>query len=70
MGQDHEVERSFGREGRGNGHFSSPTAMIMDNRGRLLVADTGNNRIQVIDKNGIFISLIGVYQEEGGLETS
>ena len=43
--------RSFGTLGSGPGQFRTPHAMVFDARGRLLVADRGNVRIQLFDAN-------------------
>ncbi len=38
---------SFGSQGVANGAFSYPTGISVDERGRLYVADSGNNRVQL-----------------------
>jgi DNA-binding beta-propeller fold protein YncE len=43
--------RSFGKLGSGPGEFRTPHAMVFDSRGRLIVADRANHRIQIVDKN-------------------
>ncbi len=48
-------ERAFGRKGRGPGEFDMPSDMdVLGDR--LYVADSGNRRVQVLDKNGRYIS--------------
>ena len=47
MSSSYEVIRSIGREGRKAGCFNSPTAVVLDTKGRLLVSEIGNDRIQV-----------------------
>ena len=42
----------WGRKGTGTGEFDQPHALAMDSRGRLFVADRGNDRIQIFDQNG------------------
>jgi DNA-binding beta-propeller fold protein YncE len=37
----------FGSAGEGNGQFGAPTGVAVDKNGNILVADWGNNRIQV-----------------------
>lgn len=48
-------ERAFGRKGRGPGEFDMPSDMdVLGDR--LYVADSGNRRVQVLDKNGRYLS--------------
>jgi ABC-type Fe3+ transport system permease subunit/DNA-binding beta-propeller fold protein YncE len=42
--------RSMGRIGSGPGEFRFPYGMDMDSKGRLVVCEFGNNRVQLIDK--------------------
>jgi peptidylamidoglycolate lyase len=44
-----------GVEGSGNGQFSVPHGIAVDSRGRILVNDSGNQRVSVFDANGSFI---------------
>lgn len=46
---------SLGRLGSGPGEFMTPHALAFDSRGRLFVADRGNNRVQVLDEDGAFL---------------
>lgn len=39
---------SFGSEGSGDGQFCRPWGICCDLKGRIIVADRSNNRIQVI----------------------
>ena len=48
----------FGSYGSSEGQFSSPYGICTDGRGRVLVADKGNNRVQVFTADGIFVSSI------------
>lgn len=47
---------SFGKLGSGPGEFRTPHDIVIDNQGRLLVADRGNMRIQFLDLNGKFLA--------------
>jgi sugar lactone lactonase YvrE len=47
--------KTWGRRGTGPGEFNTPHALAFDSRGRLFVADRGNNRIQVFDQDGQFL---------------
>ncbi|MBI3402192.1 MAG: hypothetical protein HY048_12295 [Acidobacteria bacterium] len=48
--------KSWGRTGSKPGEFSSPHGLAFDSRGRLFVADTGNNRLQIFDQDGRFLA--------------
>ena len=39
----------------GPGEFRQPHALAMDSKGRLFVADRGNDRIQIFDQEGNFL---------------
>jgi hypothetical protein len=54
--KDGKFVRSFGRFGSGPVEFRTPHDIAMDAKGRLFVADRGNNRIQILDQNGTFIA--------------
>lgn len=47
-----------GEEGTDNQHFRCPMSVACDNQGRVYVADTMNNRIQVYDANGRFVKTL------------
>jgi len=61
---DFAVTGSICREGRKPGQLSSPTALIRDGRGRLVVADTGNDRVQVLKTDGSLVAVLGVIKGE------
>ena len=48
--------KQFGSAGSGPGEFNVPHALAIDSRGRLFVADRGNNRIQIFDQEGQFVA--------------
>ncbi len=50
---------SFGSSGTMPGEFRSPSSIRIDQFGNLLVADTGNNRIQKLDAAGRFLMEFG-----------
>jgi sugar lactone lactonase YvrE len=54
--------KEWGENGSGPGQFDMPHALAMDSRGRLFVADRGNNRIQIFDRDG---KLLAVWQQFG-----
>ena len=44
-----------GTKGSQPGQFNLPHSLVIDSRGRLIVADAENNRIQIFDQNGTFL---------------
>ncbi|KAJ1368413.1 hypothetical protein KIN20_029540 [Parelaphostrongylus tenuis] len=50
---------SFGKEGSGDGELCRPWGICVDLRGRVLVADRSNNRIQIFDRDGVFLAKFG-----------
>jgi DNA-binding beta-propeller fold protein YncE len=53
--RDGKFIRSFGKWGSGPAEFKTPHDIAIDAQGRLLVADRGNHRIQVLDQDGNYI---------------
>ena len=52
---DGKFIKSWGKEGTGPGEFNNPHSLAMDSKGRLFVADRGNNRVQIFDQDGTFL---------------
>jgi DNA-binding beta-propeller fold protein YncE len=50
--------KSWGRMGTGVGEFKTPHALAMDSKGRLVVADRGNHRLQIFDQEGTFVGQV------------
>lgn len=50
---------TIGRAGQGVGEFRAPMGLTIDERQWIYVADAGNNRIQVIDSTGRYITEFG-----------
>ena len=48
-----------GGKGAEKGQFDSPTGIAVDGNGNILVADTGNGRIEKFSPTGMFLSIIG-----------
>ena len=48
-----------GGNGNGTGQLSNPLGICTDGKGRVLVADQSNNRIQIFTSQGVFIKSIG-----------
>ncbi len=59
--------REFGRSGDGPGEFDQPHALAFDSTGRLFVGDRGNNRIQVVDKDGGFLEQWTQFSRPSGI---
>src|SRR6266568_3371278 len=49
-----------GGKGTGKGEFDSPSGIAVDSNGNVLVADTGNGRIEKFSPTSTFISTIGM----------
>jgi N-acyl-D-amino-acid deacylase len=47
--------KTWGRRGDGPGEFNVPHTIFFDSRGRLLVGDRSNRRIQIFDQDGRFL---------------
>ncbi|MBV8032072.1 MAG: hypothetical protein JO035_11235, partial [Betaproteobacteria bacterium] len=58
---------SFGRLGSGPAEFRTPHDLAMDPQGRLLVADRGNHRIQVVTPEGKFVEEWRQYGRPSGV---
>lgn len=54
-----EVILEFGAAGSGNGQFASASDIAADSEGNVLVADTGNQRIQEFNSAGEFVRKYG-----------
>lgn len=63
---DGEYLLAWGRRGAGPGEFEIPHAIAIDARGRILVADRDNNRIQVFDQNGGFLEAWSHFDSPSG----
>jgi len=50
--------KSWGEPGNKQGQFDTPHSIAVDARDNIYVADRGNHRIQVFDKNGKFLRQI------------
>jgi sugar lactone lactonase YvrE len=68
-GTDESV-KIFGQNGTANGQFAngSPAGIAIDASEKIYVADRGNNRIQVFDKNGNFLSVQTGFNFPNGID--
>jgi DNA-binding beta-propeller fold protein YncE len=61
------TNRFEGSRGTGEGQFDLPTAIAVDPKGNVLVADTGNGRIEKFSPNGSFVSSIKGFEAPSGI---
>jgi DNA-binding beta-propeller fold protein YncE len=55
FGRDGKFIKTFASYGSGDGQLRSPHAIAFDSKDRLFVADRGNSRVVVFDKEGTFL---------------
>jgi peptidylglycine monooxygenase len=53
---DGTLIRTWGGQGSGPGAFTTPHAVAVDRHGRVLVGDRENNRVQLFDREGKYLS--------------
>jgi sugar lactone lactonase YvrE len=64
---DGKFIKAWGSLGSGKSQFRNPHALVFDSRGRLLVADRVNGRIQVFDQNGTWLTEYRQFNHPSGL---
>ena len=57
--------RSFGRHGSNQGEFENPRGICFDKNGNIVIADSGNHRIQIFSGKGKYMGMFG---GEGSLD--
>src|SRR5262245_6753361 len=65
--RDGKFIKSFGKWGAAPGELKTPHAMVIDSRGRLIVADRGNMRIQIYDLEGTLLDSWPQFSRVSGL---
>ena len=55
----YQPSHSFGRKGDGEGEFCEPHGIAVDKNGEIIVADTGNSRVQCFSAVGTFLHEFG-----------
>lgn len=65
--KDGKYLKEWGKLGSAPGEFRTPHSLYFDSRGRLLVADRGNNRIQIFDQEGKFLEEWKQFSRVSGL---
>jgi DNA-binding beta-propeller fold protein YncE len=61
------TNRFEGGRGKGEGEFDSPTAIAVDPNGNILVADTGNGRVEKLSPNGTFVRSTERFEAPSGI---
>jgi DNA-binding beta-propeller fold protein YncE len=61
------TDMSKGGKGNAKGQFDSPTGIAVDSNGNILVADTGNGRIEKFSPSGTFVTSIGQFDAPSGI---
>ncbi len=59
--------KHWGKLGTGPGEFDQPHALAFDSKGRLYVGDRNNNRVQIFDQDGNFISELHQWSRPSGI---
>ena len=59
--------KTWGKKGIAPGEFDLPHCLAFDSKGRLLVGDRNNNRIQVFDQEGNFIEQFTQFSRPSGI---
>jgi streptogramin lyase len=59
--------KHWGHYGTGPGEFDQPHSLAFDSKGRLYVADRNNNRIQIFDQDGNYISELHQWSRPSGI---
>ncbi len=54
--KDGKLIKTWGKTGTGPNEYDQPHALAMDSQGRLFVGDRNNNRIQILDQNGTYLT--------------
>jgi DNA-binding beta-propeller fold protein YncE len=65
--KDGKYLKDWGKKGTGPGEFDLPHCLAFDSKGRLLVGDRNNNRIQVFDQDGNFIEQFTQFSRPSGI---
>ncbi len=54
--KDGKFIKAWGKKGTAPGEFDEPHGIAMDSKGRVFVADRGNNRVQIFDQDGKYLA--------------
>ena len=64
---DGKFIKTWGKKGTAPGDFDIPHCAVFDSSGRLVVCDRNNNRIQIFDQDGNYISELKQYSRPSGI---
>jgi len=65
--KDGKLIKTWGKLGTGPGEFDQPHCLAFDSKGKLYVGDRNNNRVQVFDQDGKFISEMKQFSRPSGI---
>jgi mono/diheme cytochrome c family protein/streptogramin lyase len=65
--KDGKFIKMWGGHGAGQGQFEMPHSLAFDSKGRLFVADRGNNRIQIFDQDGNYLDQWAQFSRPSGI---
>jgi len=65
--KDGKFIKAWGKKGTGPSEFDTPHSIAMDSKGRVFVADRGNDRIQIFDQDGKFLDQWKQFGRPSGL---
>jgi DNA-binding beta-propeller fold protein YncE len=64
---DGKFVKSWGKIGVQHGEFRTPHALVFDSKGRLWVADRGNHRLEIFDRDGKYLESRYLYGRTSGI---
>jgi len=65
--KDGKLIKTWGKLGTGPGEFDQPHCLAFDSKGRLYIGDRNNNRVQVFDQDGKYISEMKQFSRPSGI---
>ncbi len=68
LSPDGTFKRSFGEYGTGDGQMEGPTALTIDGKGNIVIADFYNHRVVRHAADGTFLSALGVADDVGAAD--
>ncbi len=65
--KDGKFIKRWGQLGPGHGEFNQAHGIAMDSKGLIYICDRGNNRVQVFDQNGSYVSDTKAFSRPSGI---